>query len=254
MVEPRTDCPARDLIWETFAWGAEKARRAGEAEEALEHWRQASELAETFGPADPRRAGSIDSLGSCLRLAGDASRAEVCHRQAIAGWARAAEWVAAMPVRLRPSSVSYHRGLQDRHRPELTAIAQHLTAQLAAAGAAAARNNLACVLIEAGRWPDAAGLLDGAAEDWRAAIGARDAGLAAILGNRALLRGGMEQGAKDRPERAEAAAIMAAPSTPCAERFARDCDRRMTAQRCLMAAVYLTAGPQAAAPPPRVLS
>ncbi|PKP75299.1 MAG: hypothetical protein CVT84_03750 [Alphaproteobacteria bacterium HGW-Alphaproteobacteria-6] len=243
MRQPSAGCVASDLIWETFAWGAEKARQAGYAEEAHEQWRLASRVAETFDAADPRRAASMDSLGVCHRLAGDLEHSERMHRQALELWQSAMGWVAAMPVALKPSSVSYHRGLQDRFRDDLTEIARHQKMKLAGAGQAATRNNLACVLLASDRLTEAAALLEQAAAAWRASFGARDEGLASIHHNCALL---FDRQARPEPaaqERLLAARILDDPATRRMTRFARDCDRRMTPQRRLMAAVYLATGP-----------
>lgn len=236
-------CVANDLIWETFAWGAEKARHAGYAEESHDQWRLASRVAETFDAADPRRAGSMDSLGVCHRLAGDLERSERMHRQALELWQSAMGWVAAMPVALKPSSVTYHRGLQDRFRGDLTEIARHQMTKLAGAGEAAARNNLACALMDRSRFAEAEALLETAVTAWRASLGARDAGLASIHHNRAQL---FEKQGRPEPaaqERLLAAGILKDPATQRMTRFARDCERRMTPARRLMGAVYLAAGP-----------
>jgi hypothetical protein len=240
-------CVANDLIWETFAWGAEQARRFGYREEALEHWRMAAKIAETFDTCDPRRAGTADSLGVFHRLAGDLGQAERMHRQALEQWKCAMDWVAEMPIALKPSSVTYHRGLQERFRGNLIDIARHHTIKLVCAGEAASRNNLACVLMSGDRWSDAGALLAQAPAAWCASIGARDEGLANIHRNRSMLFDREARPELAAQARALAARILADPSPLRLNRFARDCDRRMTPQRRLMAAVYLATGPQPAA-------
>jgi len=207
-------CVANDLIWETFAWGAEQARRAGYADESHDQWRLASRVAETFDAADPRRAGSMDSLGVCHRLVGDLERSERMHRQALELWQSAMGWVAAMPVALKPSSVTYHRGLQDRFRDNLTEIARHQKMKLASAGEAAARNNLACALMASSRLTEAEALLEPAVTAWRASLGARDEGLANIHHNRALLFDKQGRPGPAAQERLFAAGILEDPATP----------------------------------------
>lgn len=231
-------CLANDLIWETFAWGAEAARREGYLEESQTQWEKAFELSRTFPEGDPRLAASSDSLAVCLCLNGDPHAAATLHREAIARWNYARDWVLdKMPMTLRASSVSYHRGLQSRHRDKLVNLSVHLQHRLCDAGQAAAQNNLACALIAAGNSDEMPmQLFAGAIAPWMAGIGARDSGLAAIHANLACV-------SNNATARDHACRIRADPSSDRTKRFVEECDRKLTFRRRLLAAVYLSCGP-----------
>ncbi|MDP1702093.1 MAG: hypothetical protein Q8L53_14195 [Aestuariivirga sp.] len=236
-------CPAQDLVWETFAWGAENARLSGYVEEAKIQWRIAKDISEGFDKSDPRLASSLNSLGVCHHMMGNIEEARSLYFKSLSAWNLAAAWVARIPLQLRATSVNFHFGLQQRYRHQLTALGRNRYRTLVAAGEAATKNNLACLLISNDCISDAKPLICTAPELWRAAIGSRDEGLAIIYLNLGMFFEANDQSAEALQARKHADEIRRNPSPSRMLRFSQDCSLKMTDERRLKAAIYLGAGP-----------
>lgn len=136
-------------------------------------WREADEAAQAFAADDPRRAASLDALGSCALRDGRENEARALWRRALDAWAEAETWVAAMGVVEGARSSTFHVRLAGRHPgayPEIVRLRHRRTLAAGRAGTAA---NLAAR-------DDDRETLEAALADRSAAFGARESGAAAI--------------------------------------------------------------------------
>lgn len=174
-------------------------------------WHEAGEAAQGFAAGDPRRAASLDALGSCALREGreDAARELWC--RALDAWTEAEAWVEAMAVVEGARSSTFHVRLAGRHPGAYPEIVRLRHRRTLAAGRAATAANLAA------RDGDREAL-EAALVARCAAFGARESGAAAIaarlgrpVGERIVDRFAERPPVRDDDERRLYAAALLAP-------------------------------------------
>jgi hypothetical protein len=235
-------CIAADRLWEGFAERATIAFEARQFEASLTEWRSAARLAESFAPADPRRAGSRAALAAMGYAAGilTEAAAELELRDALQIWQGTSRWVGSMTIGLSSRSSLFHFRLERKHAGAYQDLQRLDCQKLAEAGAAACSANLALVLQD--RAPDrAAELYRHAIAARRAGLGARDLGCFAAMGNLLrLVRAMGDPGSEVTGLSAEIEAAAARDPLPPMTRWENEKPAQMTDRRRLLAAVLFS--------------
>lgn len=154
----------------------ERARsllKKGSRDDAGRLWQAAHDMAQTFPQVDPRRAASLDALGTLAASGGDRKRASDIYTDALEAWSAAQDWVATMATAQAARSSTFHLRLETKYPgayPEITR-ARHL--KICHAGRAGAQANLAELSGDIGAMRDTMAAR-------REAFGRRESGAAAI--------------------------------------------------------------------------
>ena len=130
-------------------------------------------MTDLFAPNDPRRAASLDALGTLAAAQDDRDGAVAFYGKAHHAWQTANDWVGVMGTAQAARSSMFHLRLESKHPgayPEITRARHHKTAAAGRAGCAA---NLAMLR------DDQDGLSD-AMIARRDAFGLRESGAAAM--------------------------------------------------------------------------
>ncbi len=238
--EPRLPWVALDLFWEWIATDGYEALEANHHADAERLWQTADALTRSFDQDDPRRAATLSNRATVLAGGGDGCAAAALYREALALWTKTPDWVARMDVVLPARSSSFHMRLEQRHGDNLKALRRHIQTGLAAAGEAATRANLARLLLADGNATDAEFLTVSAVEQRATGIGHRDMGLARICEARAACLDALGRAGEAETLRAQASGIRKNPSSPGPLRLKKESGVKMTDERRLTAAAYLT--------------
>ena len=146
----------------------------GALDDAGRLWLAAHDMAETFAADDPRRAASLDALGTLAAKRKNDARAEALYREALDAWQAAQTWVDRMHVAPAARSSMFHLRLETKHRGAYPDITRERQRAICCGGEAAAMGNLAFLKCD----PDD---IREALEWRRDAFGPREA-LAATIG------------------------------------------------------------------------
>jgi hypothetical protein len=162
-----------DHLWERWMELALALFRDGKLDEAGGLWQAAHDIARTFVDNDPRRAASLDALGTLAAARGDRTCCEQLYREALDAWEAAQTWVDRMQVAQAARSSMFHLRLESKHRGAYAEVtrARHVKTRLA--GEAGTTAKLAVLAND----PDAMGI---ALERRRDAFGRRETGAAAM--------------------------------------------------------------------------
>lgn len=162
-----------DQLWEQWMVRARTLFATGNDNDAGRLWRAARDMTDAFAPDDPRRAASLDALGTLAAAKHDRDGAAQFYGNALEAWQAADDWVAVMGTAQAARSSMFHLRLESKHPgayPEITRARHRKTAAAGRAGCAA---NLAMLRT------DQNGLRQ-AMTARRDAFGMREAGAAAM--------------------------------------------------------------------------
>ena len=129
--------------------------REGAPKDADPLWQAAHDIAQSFADNDPRRAASLDALGTLAAANGDRELGEELYNQALATWSAAHEWVFKMNLAQAARSSTFHQRLESKHPGAYPDMTRMRHAKTCAAGRANAEANLAFVTGVSGSMRDA---------------------------------------------------------------------------------------------------
>ncbi len=129
-----------DHFWEQWMVRARTLFANGDHDDAGRLWRAANDMTEAFAPNDPRRAASLDALGTLAAADDNRDGAAQFYDKALEAWHAAGDWVAVMGTAQAARSSMFHLRLESRHPgayPEITRARNYKTAAAGRAGCAA---------------------------------------------------------------------------------------------------------------------
>ena len=132
-----------DHLWEQWMVRARALFATGNHDDAGRLWCAAHDMTAVFAPNDPRRAASLDALGTLAAAKDDGQRAVELFEKALHAWENAVDWVGVMGTAQAARSSMFHLRLESKHPgayPEITRARHYKTA---AAGRAGCASNLA---------------------------------------------------------------------------------------------------------------
>ncbi|WP_119460053.1 tetratricopeptide repeat protein [Rhodospirillaceae bacterium SYSU D60014] len=242
LTPPLPPCLVMDVLWEAFTEEGAAAFEESRSSDALSFWRVAEQMAVAFADSDPRRGASLANLAAAMDVSftDDPQPIEARYRHALACWDQTHDWIERMIPDHKPHSSLYHHRLERKYAGAYAEIARRGYRRLAEGGRAACLGNLAGLLNRLGRTDEAESLYRDAVAVREPALGARDVGTMYLFETLAALLAASGRADDAEAARAKAEAIAANhPLTP-RRRWRSEKPVRMSDDRRLLAAVYLT--------------
>ncbi len=132
-----------DHLWEHWMGRARLLFINGAAGDAGRLWNAADAISRKFVDGDPRRAASLDALGTHALAGGEAGHAADLYHDALAAWHKADDWIATMGVAPSARSSMFHLRLESKYAGAYPEITRRRHAKTCAAGRAGTAANLA---------------------------------------------------------------------------------------------------------------